>query len=284
MKKTKAIAVVSTALMMGSICWLLNTQRVNGSLEAGLQKEKLRSESLLSEKLLLEKDIQKLKDDLFSLKGRNLELDNLVRNTSAKLEAREADYNRIKKETADLALLRKQRQELIALKSELENELQSMKISYAHMEARNNDLLATVASLEERNRILASDLTRAMVAAVDGAQIEALKGKQDRLTVKARRARKLKASFEVPQELTNLSFRITDSNGHVHSQKDGNVTFTSEPTEDRFMVSADPAMQSPRIQKVAMVYEPDEKMKPGIYTVEIMNDNLYVGSLKVKLK
>src|SRR5687768_4008294 len=96
LKGPKAIAALTTTLLVASLFWLMNTKSVNSSLEAGLQKEKLNSETLLSEKLLLDKEIQKMKDQLFSLKGENLELDNLVRRTFAKLDEQESDYKRMK--------------------------------------------------------------------------------------------------------------------------------------------------------------------------------------------
>ena len=61
-KSSKAVALVSTALMVASIFWLMNAKSVNTTLEAGLQNEKLKSEQLLSEKLHLEKEIEKFKE------------------------------------------------------------------------------------------------------------------------------------------------------------------------------------------------------------------------------
>jgi DNA repair exonuclease SbcCD ATPase subunit len=283
LKSSKAIAVVTTALMIASLFWLMNTKRVNSSLEEGLQKEKLHAESLLSEKLLLEKDIQKFKDQLLSLKDKNRELDNVVRSTSARLEQQDAEYRRMKKENTSLAQIKKQRQELIALQSQLQNELQTLRSSYSDLESKNNELATTVASLQERNKILADDLNRAMFAAVDQSQIHAVKGKKERLTVRAKRTKKLIASFEVPANLKNLSFRIADSKGNALGTNDGTIAFNAVPSENNYLASTDSEAQGNKLQKVEMVYIPREKLKTGVYTVEILNENLHVGSVKVKL-
>jgi N-acetyl-beta-hexosaminidase len=284
LKSSKAIAMVTTALFVASLFWLMNTKRVNNSLEAGLQEEKLKSESLLSEKLLLEKDIQKFKDQLFKLRDENGQLDNLVKGTSARLKDQESEYRRIKKENASLGQIRKQRQELQALKNQLENELTILRASYAALEEKNSELNNTVAYLQERNKILTDDMNKAMFAAIDQSQIQAVRGKSEKLTVRAKRTKKLIATFEVPANLKNLSFRITDSKGSILTSEKGNIAFSSLPSEKSFTASADREAEGNKLQKVEMVYIPKEKLNTGVYMVEILNENLYVGSLKVNLK
>jgi DNA repair exonuclease SbcCD ATPase subunit len=284
LKSSKAIAVATTVLLVASLFWLMNTKSVNSSLEAGLQKEKLKSESLLSEKLLLEKDIQKVKDHLLSLREQNHDLDNLAKKTSAKLQAQEAEYNRMKRENVSLAKIKKQRQELIALQSQLENELQSLKSSHSDLEAKNNALNATVASLQERNKTLTNDLNKAMFATVDQSQIQAVKGKSERLTIRAKRTKKLIANFEIPANLKNLSFKILDAKGNALTPQHGTIASTTTPSEKSYTASSDPEVQGNKFQNVEVIYIPKEKLKTGVYTVEVLNENLYVGSLKVKLK
>lgn len=284
LKNSKVVAVVTTTLLISSLFWLMNTKRVNGSLEAGLQKEKLHSEALLSEKLSLEKDMQKFKAQLSTLNNKNTELDKLVSSTSAKLKSQESEYNRMKRQNLSLGQLQKQRQELIALQSQLENDLRELRSSNAELEAKNSDLNAIIASLQERNRILTDDLNKAMFAAVDQSQIQAVRGKAERLTVKAKRTRKLIATFEVPNNLKNLSFRILDSKGKALTQKDGTIASIITPSEGSYTASSDAETSGNRLQRVELSYIAKEKLRTGVYTVEILNDNLYVASLKVKLK
>lgn len=283
-KSPKAIAVVTTALFLASLLWLMNTTRMNGSLEANLQKEKVRTESLLSEKLLLEKDIQKMKDQLASMRGKNEDLDKLYAATSSKLQQQEADYNRMKRENASLAQIKKQKQELIALKSELENELQRLKTSYAELENKNREMNQAIASLEERNKLLTDDLHRAMLASIDHSQIQATKKRDDRLTVKASRTKKLMANFEVPASLKNITFRIIDPKGKALNSDKGLISSSVTLSDKSYVASADGNATGNKLQNVEMTYIPKQKLKSGVYTVEILNENLYVGSLKVKLK
>lgn len=276
--------MVTTALFIGSLFWLMNTKRVNSSLETGLQDERLKSEEYLSEKLLLERDLLKIKDELLILQGTNAEQGDLVKSMSTKLANQEAEYDRMKKQNISLHQIKKQRQELIALQSQLENELQSIKLSHAELETKNNELTHSVASLQDRNRILMDDLNRAMFAAVDHSQIQALKGKKEKLTIRARKTNKLIANFEVPANLKNLSFRIVDSKGNSLTQKDGTMASTISPSDKSYMATTDSESISSKLQKVEMVFIPKARLETGVYTVEILNENLYVGTLKVKLK
>lgn len=283
MKNAKAIAVVSTALMVASIIWLMNTKQVNRSLETGLSNEKLKTEELLSEKLLLEKDIQKMKDELLSLNHHNEELDALLKSKISQLQNQENEYKRMKKENLTLAHVKKQRKELLAMQSQLQNELASLKNSYAELENKNSELNTTIASLSARNRILTDDLNRAMFVAVDQSQIQALKGKKEKLTVRARKTRKLLANFEVPSNLKHVTFRIKDSNGKIFSDQSGTIAYTSIPSDGNLTASSKAAADGNQLQHIQMTFTPKERLSQGVYTVELLNENLYVGSVKVKL-
>jgi chromosome segregation ATPase len=283
-KNPKAIAVLTTALFVATLFWLLNMNRVNNSLQAGLEDEKLKSEQLLSEKLMLEKDLQKMKDQFANLRESNYDLSSNLKRTSEKLKSQEAEYNRMKKQNMSLAQIKKQREELLVLQRQLENEIQSLRTSNDDLQNKNKELTSAVASLEERNRILSEDLNRAMFASLDHSQLNAVRGKSEKLITKAKRVQKIIANFEVPANLKNLTFRVIDSNGYAVSQNNGSISYKAEAGTENIMASLKSSSASETLQKIQMVYTPKSKLKTGVYTVQILNDNLYVGSLKLKLK
>lgn len=283
MKRANGIAIAATVLLGLSIFWLINTRTMNQSLETGLRQQRIKSEKLLSEKLKAEKDLLAIKEQLAGLKGKNKQLDDLVKRTSAKVESQEALLKRLKKENTSITQLRKQREELLDIQSQLQRELSEIRTSYANLEAQNRTLNATVASLEEKNRILTNDMNRAMLASVDQTQVQALK-RSEKLTVRARRTKKLIANFEVPVDLKNLSFRILKPNGEQLTQEQGSIAFTSAPADNNFTASLDAAQIGSGSQKVKMTFEPKVKLSKGTYGVEILNDNIYVASMKVDLK
>src|SRR5690349_19757623 len=120
-RNPKVIAIVATALCMGSLIWLLSTRGVYSVLETSLEQERLKSESLLSEKLLLEKDVEKMRGQLSSLKGINDNLDEAVRKAEEKFVEREAELGKLKKQNATLSEIRKQREALLRVQRELES-------------------------------------------------------------------------------------------------------------------------------------------------------------------
>ena len=171
----------------------------------------------------------------------------------------------------------------MTLQNELQNELSALKNSYASLELNNKELSNTIAQLQERNRVLNDDLNRAMFASVDQSQIEAHR-KSDKLTVRAKRTKKLIANFQVPSNLKNLSFRIIDPQGSALTSQDGTIASNIIPSVESYTASSETEASGSNLQKVEMIFSPSDKLKSGVYTVEILNENLYVSSMKVKLK
>lgn len=282
-KISNVISVVMGALFIASLLWTIGSQRTKSSLEANLEKEKLRSESLLSEKLLRDKEVERLKDQLSEVEKSNVRLDKLVSVSAAKLKSQEVEFNRMKHDNISLAQIRKQRQELILLEKELQSELQALKGSHRRIELQNAELSSTVASLQEKNKSLLENLDRALASAIDQSQIQSVKGKSDKLTLRARRTKKLIADFMVPASLTNLSFRIIDSKGNMLTPTDGTIAFKVSEPVGSLTASTRSNVKGNKIQKVEMSYLTKKKLQPGVYTVEILNENLYVSGLKIKL-
>lgn len=284
LQNPRTVAIATTVLCIASLFWLLSTQKVNSSLQSTLEQEKLRSEALLSEKLLLEKDVAKVKDQLAGLRGINAELDEVVKVAEAKFAAREQELAKLRKQNASLYQLRKQREELLRLQSDLERELLTVRSSLTAMENQNQALSQTIAQLQEQNSLLTRDLNRAMIASLDRFQVQTVKGKKERLTVRARKTDKLIAAFEVPASLRNLTFRITDQEGKALTSAEGTIVSRLIPSAHNLVASADDGQLVDTVQKVEMEYLPRKKLQSGVYTVEILNDNLYVGSVNVKLR
>lgn len=283
LKNPKGIATVSTALLIASLLLLMGTKSINSTLESNLEHEKLRSESLLSEKLLLAKDLEKIKGHLSKLKGINAELDEVVKSTQSKVASQEQQLKTLRKDNASLAEIKKQRNELLRLEKDLEAQLLVAKTSMADLHLRNEALSQTIAQLQEQNRILNNDLNRVMVTSLDHLQVQAVRGKKDRLTVRARKTNKLIASFEVPASLQDISFRIIGPDGSRLTEKQGLILSQATASVNNVLASAN-GQGVDGLQNIRMEYVPKIKLESGVYSVEILNDSLYVGSVNVKLR
>lgn len=280
----KLIAAITTAVCVASLVWLMNTNHVNDSLHTGLRDEKLKNEKLLSEKLLLERDIHRANDQLNVLKAENGSLDGKVRAAEQRLREQEAAYHELKKkQNASLASVKKHRDELALLNRDLESQVRQLQTANASLLTENAQLQHTVASLQEKNRLLVNDLHLAMQSVMDHTEVHAVKKRQERLTVKAGRTKKLVATFEVPASLKNLKYRLVDPGGAILSHDHG--TFASRVVSSSELTASTEAMsRGANPQVVEVIFSPAKKLKPGLYKLEILNDDLYVGSMKVTLQ
>lgn len=283
-KSTKVVAGVVITLLVISLVGMVMLYNSNGELQGNLNAEKLKGESILSQKLILEKDLAKFKSQIESLKGTNSNLDKELALASARLTAKEAEFKKVQNENLSLKQLKKQHTELLALQKEWENSMASMKSKIQTLESEKNDMSKAIASLEERNKLLTEDLHKSQLAFLDYSQLETLK-KNNKLTASARNTKKLKATFEVPSNLKEISFKITDPSGKVLTEKEGTIASRIVTDGKNYTASvASYAETAKSLKHMEMVYLTNKKLKPGIYKIEVLSENLYVSSLQVRLK
>jgi hypothetical protein len=281
--QVNSYALIITVLLFGATFWLMKEKNVSHSLRDGLDSEKLRSEALLSEKLLVEKEIVRLKSQLFTVTGKSDKLDAELKQTLQKLSATESEFKKAKNENASLKQYKQQNNDLLAMQKDLHRQIESLTQSVSTAQMENQKLNAQLVSLEERNKMLADDLRRTALASMDNTEIKALRGKKERLTVKASRTKKLIAEFEIPGHMKNVSFKITDPSGKLLSNNDGTIASTFTASSNNYTASTSDA-KSLGTAKVEMVFIPKEKLKSGMYKVEILSENLHLGGLQVRLK
>ena len=278
----KAIALITTCLFFGALLWLLNTQRINKALGNDLDQEKLKSESMLSEKLLLQKEIDQFKGQLNALVRKNKELDKTITTTSFRLNEQQITNEALSAENKSLKKIKKQRDEFSALNKELLNRVETLNEMLVRTRHENEAMVLAMNSLEQRSRVLEDELNKAILTSVDNTQVQSWKS--NKLTVKARQAKKLVATFEVPSELLNLNYSITDPAGKIVTGKDGLIASRKVGEGKTYIASRGDHTKGFAHAQVEMTYTPNEKLKPGTYKIEILNDNLYVGSLQAGLR
>lgn len=283
-KNTKVAAAVVITLLVISLVGMVMLYNSNGELQGNLNTEKLKGESILSQKLMLEKDLAKFKSQIESLNGTNSKLDRELALTSARLAAKEAEFKKVQNESMSLKQLKKQHMELLALQKEWENSMASMKDKLQSLENEKNDMSKAIASLEERNKILSDDLLKSQLAFLDYSQLETLK-KNNKLTASSRNTKKLKATFEVPSNLKEISFKITDPSGKVLTEKEGTIASRIVTDTKNYTASAASYAETAKnLKQMEMIYLTNNKLKPGTYKIQVLSENLYVSSMQVRLK
>lgn len=281
----KVIAGTVTFLLAIALVGLISFYEANQSLEAGLNDEKLKSERILSEKLSLEKEIAKLKQSITSLQGRNADLDKTLSKTSAKIAEKERELNKISKENASLKQYKQQYADLQKIKNDLESQVLALNNALTAANKEKESLNRMVAELQVKNKSLSDELAQIQIASLDDIRVEAFK--KNKLTVSARKTKKLDINFMIPSKYSadNLTFKISDPSGQVLSPKDGTIAYVETLETPILTADASDMQYLKQTKQVKMEYKPKKKLKAGIYRIEVTNaDNTYLGSLQVRLR
>ncbi|MBA4410728.1 MAG: hypothetical protein Q8S54_10655 [Bacteroidota bacterium] len=266
-------AIIGTGLFYSS----------NRSLTKNLNTEKLKSEMMLSEKLELQKEIENFKNQINSLTGRNADLDKLLAETSQKLSEKEAQLNRIVRENGNIKTLKKELAELAQLKKDFENQVAALNETIQKLNKEIDAMNETITSLQKENKQLATNLEILSSLTADNYLVETTKRK-DRLTVIAKRAKKITMSFNVPENMVeDISFKLTKPDGTQVDGKDSGIAF-KVVTGDEGLTASISGGTIEVSKKIEMIYTPKEKQKPGIYKIEMYNGDKYIGACNVKLR
>ena len=259
------------------------------NLKKDLASEKVKSEKMLSEKLALSKELDKLKNEIDSYKGKNASLDKSLADLKSKLQKKEAEINRMAANSSPN--YKKQFQELQAIKADLDKTLARLNEELSALQSENYNLRTVLAMMEANNEQLAvnnKNLTRMIV---NNLEAEAQK-KNNKLTVNARKTKEIVLAFEVPASMSEqLKFNIVFPDGkQVASNNSKSITYAVNHKDfvfsDAEVVASTQNLfvKSDDSKQIALSYKADSKLKPGTYQIDIYSENEYLGSCRMKLK
>lgn len=263
----------------------------NKSITKELNNEKLKTESLLSQKLQLEKEMEKFRKDIAALNGQNTDLDRLLKQTTQTLDQKEKQIKRLTDDNMGLVKFRKEVVELRKLKAQFENQLMAMNADLSKLR-QENDLLKNensdaknrIAGLQNENKTLKNNLD--LVSSMANNSLSEAVKKNNKMTVSARRARKIQLAFDLPQKsLSGLQFKVTSPNDKIFSSGDGSISHKLLLNDGNPVASLDPQTGYYELtQRVVMEYAPKSRMEKGIYKVDVYNQGTLISRMLVKLK
>jgi uncharacterized protein (DUF3084 family) len=264
----------------------------NRSLKGDLRQERITSETLLSEKLMMEKSLAKVKQDLLELQGTKERLDRKIADIAREIEEKEArltrltsDNNSLRRTAARVKEMEAAIERLNADLITLNNQLNALRAESDSERLRSQDLKSQVDALnrEREQFITANAILRAMAG--NNYRVEALRGKNEKLTVNARRAQKLVYTFDLPRDIANnLSFTIkTPDNRTFTSNGSQTASIVITGNNDNFYAST-AMLGTAGTKNIEMVYTPDERLTRGIYEFEVYNDGIYIGTTRLRLR
>jgi len=282
LKSTKIALGVAVVLLLGAIAWGGWNVRENRGLEKSLDQEKLRVEALLSEKLLVEKDLAANEEKIGELFRKN---EMLARQLEEAGNANKLKDGSIQQLQSQVGSNKKKYADLLASNTQLENRLTLLGQQIKQMQ--DDKLAASIEQESLRSQVdnLKRELAMAHSAYYDRALVETTRGKNDKLVVKASRAKKLKATIMIPGNLKEVQFQIFDPSGNLISASADNGTLAVQITDgDHTVASATNSSTGQTYKQAEMTFLPKKKLVKGIYRIEVLSENLTVGSLQMRLR
>ncbi|MGE0560590.1 MAG: hypothetical protein AB7O47_02125 [Flavobacteriales bacterium] len=281
--KQKAITLGLGIVLAASIISTSTLYFNNNELQSNLNKQKIANELMLSEKLTLFKDIEDYTFDNNALKKFNGELEQNISQINKAISAKEIEISRLNKENAKVNKLKKQLAELNKLKKEQETKILALKETIDKINTDNNFLNQSLTSLTEENKQLNANLALLSSITADNYLVETTR-KKGKLTVVARRTKKLGVNFKVPENMVEtISFKLIKPDGSTIGETSKDIAVNT--SADNEILYANIGKGEIKIsKKIEMTYEPKEKLKSGVYKVEIYNKDKYIGSCSIKLR
>lgn len=262
----------------------------NMELKHGLNDQKLKNESLLSEKLALDKEINQFKNEINSLSGKSAQTDKLLAETRLKLSEKEQAFAHLLKENSTVKGLQKQLAELRDLHEDFMHQISVLKMQNETMETENQNLHNTIASLELERDDLMKQVELAQAESfmkADNYQVDASRNiNKEKLTVKAKRTKKMSVIIDVPQDLAaNLGFNLTTPDGKVITEKSKTLSWKVVNNDETLTASLNSKDDNLIVtHQVKLTYTPTSTMKPGVYKIGILNKGKNVGNCRVQLR
>jgi len=273
-------AVIIILLLLGLIFTLVR----NNKNKKNLNSEKLTTEMLQTEKAAIQVELDKLKNEIASLREKSNATSSLLTETETKLadaekkmKALSGQYSR--KSKADEEEFKKQ-------KADYEREYSNLKSSYDNLMVQNGDLQQKLNSLEAQASDLSEKLKMNSTFDSDDYQTYGSRGKKDKIVVFARRVKKLNINFEVPQALTEtISFKIVTPAGTTITSEDRSLSWTFPPDTRSLTASLSPVTaEFEQSRRVSLTYTPKEKLVPGEYRIQIFSNNSNIGNCRIRLR
>ena len=271
------VAVIASGLLIHSKAKIKNQ----------LANEMRKSEVLLSEKLSLNKAIKNYQADVAELKNKSKGLSKLIAEANRNIENKNAEISALTSSNNSLKSYKEKYADLEKLQQQLSDELLQNKNWLARVNAENeklNNQLAhatnAIESLENDNAILKELFSY-------NYRTEALRGKNEKLTVNAKRTDKLFVGIDLPGNIgNNVHFKVVTPEGkELSSTKDLAATVRITEKGDGLTAgSGNFAGGSVGTKRAEMTYKPAGKMSKGVYQFNLYNEDRFLGSTQLRLK
>lgn len=198
-KKARWIAGTLAGLLLLTFSASIHFYNTRENFKAEADRTRLAQDSVLAVKQLLEKELQEMRINLQSAKGRNAELDSKLAASESLIREKQQQIDKLLAANATVNTLRRQLQSLRLEKEAMNKKIQELVSENQRLQAENERLARNIAVLEKDNRELQDRLTAAAAAGQKAGnfRVEMVR-KNTKVTAKAKRTKEIIVSFDLP--------------------------------------------------------------------------------------
>ncbi|MBP6311406.1 MAG: hypothetical protein KA408_03995 [Flavobacteriales bacterium] len=280
--KAKTATIVALALIAtGAISTTAYIHDQQSALEQAVRSALADKDKALAEQEAALARLNMTSDMLSAIEQKNSE----AMNSIADLEDRLAKAEARASELAGIGVRNeKQAKELADLKLTA----QQLRDKLKDAQANEVDLRTAADRANAEREALAHQLEMRDAGArmVNNAQVDALKGKKAKLTVKARRANELHMAFDLPEALASgANFTITSPKGTEYTGQDPSVSTSRAMNEATASAhTAGKPSKAASTARVDLKFNPKKKLEPGVYRIDVSSGKDYLQTFYLKLR
>jgi hypothetical protein len=269
--KNAAISILLSILLVSSGAVLITTRRSNQLLSEELKEAREKAESLVTERNEWKARKGTLQSHADSLQAENETLARWQAQSKAHLVTEE---QRVRELTRALEQLNRKGDDLLAQQKQGLAQLAEVKSANTLLTARNKELETKTASLTAAQQQWTAAAQAAQQLEKENVIITPINAK-DKPDACARRVKKIMASVVLAGEMPSPVFQLYGPDGKPLPESAGTFASQSKATE---ALAGNPA------SLLDITYSINTKLKPGLYRLEISNQEAHRGYLYFKLQ
>jgi chromosome segregation ATPase len=274
-----AATIVAIALILAGISFSKYKTTKNS-----LHESMLTYDQLLSEKLELEKRSDKLKNDYSLLKSDNERALNSLTDAAQKIRDLEHQLMSVDNKSKKVKSLENQISDLQKNIQNLQHDLAESNSKNDLLLSKNDELNNSIAKLEKEINALQQKVISTMFA--NNYRIESFKGKNEKLTINAKKTKKILMSFDIPEDIaTQINLKIQTPDGMTIAGGDKNISWKVIDVNENYLATTLLYLGEIEVKKrIEIIYKPEKKLKKGIYNLEFYDKQTIIGTCQIRLK
>ena len=295
------LAVLLVAmLLLGFRTYSLSAEKAAMARKSEMLEEEVRDFGIL--KTYLMEQVDSLQDAYDALVMENATLQGSSEEATRKLAEKAAIIKKLKEKgtkSKEVKTLKSTVEDLLKLKASLESEIADLRTENANLKAQNNQLSTDLATARSENEALANlnkaiqeEMKRLSLVNFHATafQVEVEKRK-DKLTATAKRARKLRVSFDLTKvapeyrDVRTLYLVLTDDKGTpIKVAKPIYAKISVNGQEMNIQAVKEQKVSIEENQRLTFHHELDEKLRSGYYRLSVYTDGGLLGAASFRLQ